>query len=258
MRITYVLIACALSAASWASMANPLPVQPSIVGGSDAPKGQYPFMVSLRQRGGGGHFCGGTLVAPTWVVTAAHCIVSRSLEVRIGDADLHRPGAHVVPVASVFVHKRYPQDNKADIALLKLGQPVTAVAPVQLIGTAGRQYEMAGHPMVTAGWGRLREGGNGTRVLQHVTVPYVDAATCRRQVGGVDSRVEICAGVAGRDSCQGDSGGPLLVRSAQGQWQQVGVVSWGRGCARPNNPGVYTRIAGDEIAGFLKYHMERP
>ncbi len=249
------LLSCSLATA-WAATAAPPTVHPSIVGGTDAPSGQYPFMVSLRSRAVGRHFCGGTLVAPSWVLTAAHCtrLPANRLEVRLGDARLDAADGRTVEVAEVHRHPRYGRDNKADVALLKLAEPVTDITPATLIGRQGASYEQPGLLLVTAGWGTLQEGGtSASNRLQHVSVPVVAMSACQQAYADrpVDDQVELCAGVAGKDSCQGDSGGPLMVQAPTGHWQQLGVVSWGRGCARADAPGVYARLAGAEVDDFI-------
>ena len=77
-------------------------------------------------------------------------------------------------------------------------------------------------------------------------MPFVSDASCDASYGGdVIVNEEICAGYAagGTDTCQGDSGGPMFRRGANNAWVQVGITSWGYGCARPNYPGVYTQVS---------------
>lgn len=95
------------------------------------------------------------------------------------------------------------------------------------------------------GWGALSENGNSPDLLQKVEVPFVDNAKCKQTYFGLNEQQMLCAGYeeGGKDACQGDSGGPMVFRYSSDQWVVAGVVSWGWGCARPNTPGVYTRVS---------------
>ena len=96
-----------------------------------------------------------------------------------------------------------------------------------------------------AGWGAAREGGAQQRFLLKAQVPFVSDASCQSSYPDLIPSDEICAGFAagGVDTCQGDSGGPMFRRDASNAWIQVGIVSWGNGCARPNFPGVYSQVS---------------
>lgn len=242
--------------AQTATAAPPDLITPSIVGGADVPADQYPFLISLQIKGFG-HWCGGTLISADTVITAAHC-VDRSpsvYSVLAGQTTLSASDGTRHDVKSIHVHPRYNRDNKADVAILKLSTPVEGITPVTLGGLEGASYEQAGRLLTVAGWGRLTEGGRGPDVMQHVAVPFIPHAECQRQYQGrkvIDANVELCASRPGQDSCQGDSGGPLFLRSADARWVQLGVVSWGIGCARAGSPGVYTRLAGPEVNDFIK------
>ena len=96
---------------------------------------------------------------------------------------------------------------------------------------------------LVTGWGRLKSGGQLPDILQEVNVTTMTNQQCRGKYG--KSRITdymICAGDVGRDSCQGDSGGPLSVLGQDDRYSQIGIVSWGEGCAKPGYPGVYTRL----------------
>ena len=96
---------------------------------------------------------------------------------------------------------------------------------------------------LVTGWGRLNSSGPQADILQEVTVTTISNQECRASHGH-DRITEamICAGEVGKDACKGDSGGPLAVLGQDGSYRQIGVVSWGKGCARPGYPGVYTRL----------------
>jgi len=218
-----------------------------IVGGTPAEDGPYRFTVSLQRNGS--HFCGGSYIANNWILTAAHCVPTGStsgLSVLIGRNDLNASGGERIAVSQVIVHPSYnDRTSNNDIALLRLQSPVTVSAAKVRLANASETSQGAGEgDLVTVtGWGATREGGPGSADLLKVDVPVVSNSSCNSAYGNITSNM-LCAGYTsgGRDSCQGDSGGPLVFQS-QGQFYQVGVVSFGNGCARPNYPGVYTRVS---------------
>lgn len=102
-----------------------------------------------------------------------------------------------------------------------------------------------GRKLVVTGWGFKSETGSISRRLQVVKINLVQRASCKHIYIGCDIQIHqsmICAGFRGKDACHGDSGGPLVLEE-NGSYEQVGVVSWGYGCARPNYPGVYSNVA---------------
>jgi trypsin len=216
-----------------------VPAESRIVGGSNAPQGDYPFFVQ-------GNGCGGSLVWDDVVLTAAHCLGAFDGSVLVGPyiESSTSGGAENIDVVRQVQHPSYDSNSEAyDFMLLKLGNPVTSpnLTPIAVNSVGSNP---ANNDVLTViGFGATSEGGNGSSRLKEVNVNYIDYETCNDLYGGdiVDS-VMLCAGVpgGGKDSCQGDSGGPILDQEGT----QIGVVSWGYGCAQAKYPGVYSRVSG--------------
>lgn len=243
---------------------TPASTQPEIVGGQDAAPDAWPWTVSLQDPSGSGlnfHFCGGSLIAPDWVLTAAHCVPGLQpgqLVAVVGPHRLSGGTGQRLPVDRIISHPQYDENTtNNDIALLHLARPATGVQPIPWLTAATLAQANPGVLATVTGWGALSEGGAGSDVLQQVQVPVVSNQACNspNSYGGGITENMLCAGFAegGRDSCQGDSGGPLIVPDGNGGWLQAGVVSFGNGCAAPNFYGVYSRVS--QFDGWLRQHV---
>lgn len=244
---------------------------PRIIGGDPADIADSPWQVAmisaLSEKGfeRSGQFCGGSLIAKRWVLTAAHCVPGtkpEEIDVFVGASELpngdtqRKSGGERIGVTQIISHPDYDANSSdSDIALLQLERaPKSKITVIPMITEDDEDlFVVPGADVRIAGWGKTAEAGENTTParLQKVDVKVVDTDACRDNYHALVSpslkvtENMLCAGApkGGKDSCQGDSGGPLVLETGPKKWAQIGVVSWGVGCARPKLYGVYTRVA---------------
>ena len=237
--------------------------KPKIIGGADAVTGQFPWQVSLRyswpENPTAAHFCGGALLAPGKVLTAAHCVNRPRLDrirvsaggVALGEEPQTRE------LARKLVHKTFRHPRLGDdIAILELKEPFKLsenIGILQLIESDGwfsppdRETGHGATEFTTLGWGATDDAADeNSPILKFLDdVPFATREDCKGALsrGRYVTSQMMCAGYVegGKDTCQGDSGGPLVTQ-VDGAYVQAGIISWGEGCAVPRKYGVYTRI----------------
>lgn len=235
-----------------------------IVNGQTANPGAWPWMVSYGPKRL--HVCGGALIAPEYILTAAHCFHGRAvvdlsaIEIRIGLSNLTGvTHDHVFSIRKVTLHNDFnPNTYKNDIAIIRLDRSIVPSDTIQLIclpRLSSFQYPPVNQSVVAIGWGHtvdpwINSSSSISNQLQQTILPVLPIVTnanktsvCLNQV--IDSPdQQFCAGYADgwSDTCQADSGSPLMFFHEQ-HWEVAGIVSYGIGCAQSLLPGIYTRVS---------------
>lgn len=249
MKLKLAMGALAVAATATLVTFNSTPAS-AVVGGEPVDITDAPWQVSLQDSSG--HFCGGSVIGPSLILTAAHCTEGMSpsaITVRAGIGNLNEAGGQVRAVTKIFENGSYFVNGTSDASVLVLAAPLTFDATVQQIALGNAQDIAGSTTAITTGWGTTddNEDSPASDQLLGANVPLVDDASCATALGAqeadFDPASETCAGGQGADSCYGDSGGPLVVVAADGTPRLVGVVSWGLECGG-NTPGVYADVPG--------------
>ncbi|KAF4141122.1 Trypsin [Phytophthora infestans] len=210
-----------------------------IYGGSEADASKYPYIVSLRKdKADGSTYCGGTLIASQYVVTAAHCVKTDVNTIYASMGSAFGSGSADGEQVKVIEGYRHPMYNKSehlyDVGVLKLEKKVSTDS-IDLCAADGSDNEV-GSVATVRGWG-LTENGSQSLVMEELNVKIISNAECNKMYSDRITEGMLCAGEGdGKDTCNGDSGGPLIENDVL-----VGIVSWGGKCGA--NAGVYTRIS---------------
>lgn len=228
-----------------------LRIDPRMVGGEPVEIKDNPWQVALifgtapdpvRVQ-----FCGGSLIRPGWVITAAHCVDRNTTPAKvdvISGTTYYKYGGERVKVKAIIVHENWnPVSNENDVALIQLDgelpeSTIVRIANADLIIPDNTN-------LIVSGWGAIFENGPGSEILLGAFIPTVANASCDREsYRGKIKPGMLCAGLrdGGLDSCQGDSGGPAILK-INGLPTLAGIVSFGEGCARREKYGVYTRVS---------------
>eukprot|EP00112_Aurelia_sp_Birch-Aquarium-sp1_P007983 Seg1871.3 transcript_id=Seg1871.3/GoldUCD/mRNA.D3Y31 product="Transmembrane protease serine 9" protein_id=Seg1871.3/GoldUCD/D3Y31 len=237
-----------------------------VISGKNAARGSWPWQILMLY--GGRPICGGTLINPTTVVTAAHCVSGReaqaaSFRVRVGEHDTRATeGSEVdIPVSRIISHPSYSRRTiDFDVAVMKLARPATLgkfvkTACLPAVG----QAPAAGSTCYITGFGKVRHPGNMHHTLQQAPLKVVSQQECTRLNTGstglaISSRM-ICAGNGAgttQSGCHGDSGGPFVCNSG-GKWYLQGAVSWGSGtCSAASTYTVFAKTSEVNINAWIR------
>ncbi|XP_003218433.3 vitamin K-dependent protein C [Anolis carolinensis] len=225
-----------------------------VIGGKAGRKGDSPWQVMLSDSTGK-FKCGGVLINPAWVLTAAHCVV-REQRIRLKFGKYHRlktdESERIIDVDKRLMHENYSVDTSDnDIAMLHLAHPVIVskyIVPICLPSKNLAEQELMkeGAQTVVTGWGSRSTdtSKNYSHVLHYIEIPLASRNDCVNAMSNTVSENMLCAGIPGdiRDSCHADSGGPMVTKFRD-TWFLIGLVSWGEGCGNPENFGIYTKVS---------------
>ncbi|KAK3740262.1 hypothetical protein QZH41_017826 [Actinostola sp. cb2023] len=225
------------------------PFSARVVNGQNASPHAWPWQISLRVNGR--HICGGSLIRPDWVLTAAHCVdrnpspsgytVVVGAHTRTGSTSVQQ----TFRLRQLFKHENFNMRQlRNDVALLQLERAAQISSKVNTVCLPSGGQAQTGAQCYITGWGRTVGGGSAATTLQQAMLPVASHSDCSRVNGklvAVDQRSMICAGGRGKGGCQGDSGGPFVCNEG-GRWVLRGAVSWGHGQCRTDHYTVFARV----------------
>ncbi|CAG5019506.1 unnamed protein product [Parnassius apollo] len=209
-----------------------------IVGGNIVSIEDVPYQVLY------GRYCGGSLIAPQWVITAAHC---KDKETFVLAGSTRRSQAKSYKICAHFIHPKWntskTHNHDFDYQLVLLETPIPVTPSSRPIAIGSLDDVKPGSMTSISGWGHLQfKKSRMQDLVRRVSIPVMDDEECRTLSNGFFKNITprmFCAGyrAGAKDSCQGDSGGPAVING-----KLVGLVSFGVGCAFPDTPGVYSKI----------------
>lgn len=252
--IVVLMIGVLLTSSAFSAM--PPTIMPKIIGGNLSDKTDWSWMTALVYKSDVQVFCGGSLIAKDWVLTAAHCVAGKTgqaLEVLVNRPNVLSTQGERISVKQIVIHPSFNAINfQNDVALLKLSRSAQA-EPIEILSPYSEQ-DSAGQNALALGWGNTSTYRQlYPDDLQQVILPIVSNTTCKEHMVGIEDTM-LCAGFAegGKDTCEGDSGGPLIVFDADsGAWRQAAVTSFGvAACAAQGYYGVYARLKA--YAAFIE------
>lgn len=251
-------------------------VSAKILGGQNAKQSAWPWASAILHANVGNlydaQYCGGSLIAEEWVLTAGHCVwlytnqgvpvrvkSPSTIEVAVGAYDLNNYNGARRAVTSVIPHPNFdPGDLDNDIALLKLESPSDQETVTIYTGISNENLasSLVGKNSKVIGWGQDSTSTSYPSTLQEVDLPVVASSFCNAQENTTLATSQLCAGYAenteGKDACNGDSGGPMMVQ-IDATWTHVGLVSSGLPCARNGAYGVYARTSSHD--DFIRQYV---
>jgi secreted trypsin-like serine protease len=239
-----------------------------IVGGDDALAGEFPWQVSMRIERGNkfGHACGGTIIHPNWVLTAAHCFNIETPGARwivkagYVNEEQNETTVQTRNVIRAILHPNYQKpDSSNDIALLELEDAFTLNNYVNVICLPKLTDNFEGKRCAVSGYGYTSSDYEVvSKKLLKAKVPIISLQTCQASLCDKTYTVyntNLCAGYpqGGKDACEGDSGGPLQCKNKK-RYVLAGIVSYGYMCGEANSPGVYTKVS--DYLDWIQYHTK--
>uniref|UniRef100_A0A0N5AVL2 Peptidase S1 domain-containing protein n=1 Tax=Syphacia muris TaxID=451379 RepID=A0A0N5AVL2_9BILA len=229
-----------------------------LVGAHACRPNAWPWTAELVARHGG-HRCGAALIDAHYIVTAAHCfsiVDPQDYNVLLGGHLTGTGQKHLVKKFAIHPFYNLFQPSSYDVAIARIYPAANFSSTVNKV-CLPIMPPPDNKICVVTGWGFDKEDGNRSNVLKEIHVPIIPSFLCNDLLhyqGRVHYPSMLCAGYnsGGIDACQGDSGGPLFCENF-GRWELHGIVSWGNGCGRPYNPGVYSKIA--PVVPWLRFQM---